>query len=72
LNSGGDIPYANDNTRCFGEASGWTAFSKLKVQESGFLSSFYCVDSTGRSVVFEEDDANYLFLGGLEAGERCP
>lgn len=72
LVAGGDIPYSEDSTdRCFGEASGWVAFSKLKVNESS--ANYFCVDSTGRSVLVDSTNLSNLYLfDSLSSGERCP
>lgn len=73
LLAGGDIGYADNDTRCFGEASGWVAISRLKVAEGSGV--YYCVDSSGKSSLVDPLDISHGLLSGtpnLSAGERCP
>lgn len=74
LVAGGDIAYADNDTRCFGEASGWVAISRLKVAEPGPGNlGWYCVDSSGKTEVVDGSSISNLYLfDGLSTNERCP
>lgn len=67
LTAGGDNADLEDV--CFGELSGWVAFSKLKVLEG--INSHHCVDSLGTSASIAIQANTVHLFDGLQTGERC-